>query len=102
MGATSLTVPAHTHGHDSKPYLPGTPGSHREQQILIDFPHGRTNNDHFANDREGDWKLTTLWEERFLPHNLANDPTEDIDLAQASPWTNTGNEDRRFFIIEFQ
>lgn len=88
MNVVDLEIPgtAHTHGHDLSPYLAGTPGTHREQEILIYFPHGRDDNDHFANYREGDWKLTYLWEEeRFLLFDLASDPTENTDLAASQP-----------------
>lgn len=88
MNVAGVEIPstADIHGHDLSPYLSGTPGSHREQEILIYYPHGRDGNDHFANYRKGDWKLTYLWEEeRFALFDLAADPTESSDLAATHP-----------------
>ncbi|MCH7226886.1 sulfatase-like hydrolase/transferase [Haloferula sp. A504] len=88
MNVAGVEIPstADIHGQDLSPYLSGTPGSHREQEILIYYPHGRDDNDHFANYRKGDWKLTYLWEEeRFALFDLAADPTESSDLAATHP-----------------
>ncbi len=88
MNVAGVAIPpsADIHGQDLTPYLSGTPGTHREQEILIYYPHGRYDNDHFANYRQGDWKLTYLWEEeRFALFDLAADPTESIDLAATQP-----------------
>ena len=88
MSVAGVSIPtnAHTHGYDLSPYLRGTPGSHREQELIIYYPHGRDNNDHFANYREGAWKLTYLWEEeRFLLFDLGSDPTESTNLFSANP-----------------
>lgn len=77
---------AHTHGYDLSPYLRGTPGTHREQEVLIYYPHYRRS-DYFASYLEGDWKLTRFWRanNRFLLFNLANDPTESNNLAASMP-----------------
>lgn len=88
MSVAGAKIPesAHIHGQNLSPYLRGTPGTHREQNLVIYFPHGRTDNDYFANYIEGDWKLIYLWEEeRFLMYNLANDPTENNNLAPSQP-----------------
>jgi arylsulfatase A-like enzyme len=88
MSVAGVDIPesAHIHGQDLSPYLSGIPGTHREQQMLIYFPNGRVNNDHFGSYYEGDWKLIYLWEEeRFRLYDLANDPTENTDLAASRP-----------------
>ena len=76
--------------HDLSPYFAGTPGGpHRPQEVLIHFPHNH-NNDYFSLLRQGDMKLIYNYQNNTHQlFNLADDPTESVDLAASQPETLT-------------
>jgi hypothetical protein len=85
LGVSGVTPPQALDGHDLSPYLRGTPGTHRPQQILNYWP-GDHNNDFFAMFRDANWKLIY----RFAPdtfelYDLATDPTESNNRAASEP-----------------
>lgn len=69
------------------PYLMGTPGTHRPQELVIHYPHNH-NNSYFSWIRQDDMKLIYNFAgNTHQLYNLANDPTESNDLALSEPET---------------
>jgi arylsulfatase A-like enzyme len=80
-----VAPPADIDGHDLTPYLRGTPGSHRPQELLIHFPHDHRSA-YFTNFREGDWKLIYNYPaDTFELYHLASDLSETTDRAATEP-----------------
>lgn len=76
-------------GHDLIPYFAGTPGSHRPQEVMIHYPHNHRS-DFFSLIRQGDMKLIYNYQDNSHQlYNIAEDPTESIDLAANLPHTLT-------------
>lgn len=76
-------------GHDLRPYLAATPGSHRPQELVIHYPHNHRS-DFFSLIRQGDMKLIYNYQTNSHQlYDLATDPTESNDLAGARPETVT-------------
>ncbi|BCX49365.1 hypothetical protein HAHE_32730 [Haloferula helveola] len=85
LGVTGVTPPHALDGHDLSPYLQGTPGTHRPQEMLMYWPNDH-NEDYFAIYREENWKLIY----RFAPdsfelYDLDADPTESVDVSGTNP-----------------
>ena len=69
--------------------LAGKRDPDRREVFLSHFPHPRTDK-HFTTYRDGDWKLIyhylpTKNVKRYALYNLAADPTESRDVAEANP-----------------
>jgi arylsulfatase A-like enzyme len=80
-----VTPPDGLDGVDLTPYLEGTPGTHRPQELLIHFPHNHRS-DFFSILREGDWKLIYNYIDGSVElYNLAQDLSETTNLAAAEP-----------------
>lgn len=72
-------------GQNIAPYFNQTPGEHREQIILIHYPHERVN-DYFSTLHEGDWKLIYQYAlDDFALYFLPDDIGENNNLAIANP-----------------
>lgn len=72
-------------GFDLAPYLIGTPGIHRPEEVVTHFPHGH-NHDHYTTYHQGDWKVIHNYGDgSYELYNLADDLAETNNLAQASP-----------------
>lgn len=72
-------------GRDLRPYLVGTPGTHRPPRHLVHFPHGH-NHDHFTTLREGPWKLIYNYgPETWELYHLAEDPSEQQNRVHSDP-----------------
>lgn len=76
-------------GYNLRPYLAGTPGTHRPQEYTIHFPHPHES-DYFTTHRVGDWKLVYTYNRTGGAgsselYNLARDPGETNDLATVEP-----------------
>ena len=85
LGVSGVTPPQALDGHDLTPYLRGTPGTHRPQQILNYWP-GDHYADFFAIFRDADWKLIYRFaSDTFELYNLAADPTESSNRAAGEP-----------------
>ena len=81
MSIADVSIPVPVQGHDLSGYLRQDPGTHRPQEILLYYPHGR-NGDYIANFRQGDWKLSYSFQsDTFRLYNLASDPTESSNLT---------------------
>lgn len=74
-------------GHSLLPYLEGTPGTHRPQEVIIHYPHDHRS-DFFTWVRQGSLKLIYNFKTNTHQlYDLATDPTESIDLASSRPET---------------
>jgi len=72
-------------GVDLSPYLKAEPGSHRQQDLLIHFPHDHRA-EYFTVYREGDWKLIYNYvTDDFELYNLVNDISESNNLYNSQP-----------------
>jgi arylsulfatase A-like enzyme len=84
-----LSVPV-SFGEDSHsllPYLAGTPGTHRPQEIAVHYPHEHRS-DFFSWIRQGDMKLIYNFQNNTHElYNLAADPTESTNLAASQAAT---------------
>jgi arylsulfatase A-like enzyme len=87
LDLVNLTAPA-GFGEDSHsllPYLSGSPGTHRPQEIAIHYPHEHRS-DFFSWIRQGDLKLIYNFQDNTHQlYNLATDPTESNNLASTQP-----------------
>lgn len=84
-----LAVPANfgEDSHSLLPYLAGTPGTHRPQEIVVHYPHEHRS-DFFSWIRQGDMKLIYNFQGNTHElYNLATDPTESTNLATSQPDT---------------
>ena len=73
-------------GHDLSAYLKGLPGTHRPQEFLVHFPHGRHNNVLFSTWIEGDWKIIYQYLDRsWQVTNLAFDLGEEENQVAEKP-----------------
>lgn len=71
--------------HSLLPYLSGTPGVHRPQEIVAHYPHEHRS-DFFSWIRQGDMKLIYNFQTNSHQlYNLATDPTETTNLAVSQP-----------------
>ena len=71
--------------HSLLPYLTGTPGAHRPQEIVVHYPHEHRS-DFFSWIRQGDLKLIYNFQNNSHQlYNLATDPTESNNLAASQP-----------------
>lgn len=87
LKAAGLAAPANfgEDGHDLLPYFRGTAGVHRPQELIIHYPHNHRSN-YFTLLRDGDLKLIyNCQDNSHQLYNLANDPTENNDLANDQP-----------------
>ncbi len=83
-------------GADLKPYLLGTPGTHRPQTLITHAPCS-SRSDFFTTYHEGDWKIIYGYthkpdnKKKNIPlgayelYNLSTDPHEAKDLASTNP-----------------
>lgn len=84
--AAGIPVPAKLDGFDLTADFKGTPGTHRPQQFLLHFPHGRHNNTLFTTWTDGDWKLIYQYAERdWQLVNTAFDIGEKNNLVNEKP-----------------
>jgi hypothetical protein len=73
--------------HSLLPYLAGTSGTHRPQEIVLHYPHEHRS-DFYSWIRQGDLKLIYNFETNTSQlYNLATDPTESNNLATSQPQT---------------
>ena len=77
-------------GYNLRPYLTGTPGTHRPRELTLNFPHDRTTSEYFSTHRLGDWKLVYTYNRTTATgsselYNLATDPGELTDLTASEP-----------------
>jgi arylsulfatase A-like enzyme len=71
--------------HSLLPYLKGTLGAHRPQEIAIHYPHEHRS-DFFSWIRQGNMKLIYNFQNNTHQlYNLATDPTETTNLAASQP-----------------
>lgn len=86
IGGASIPQGAVIDGRDISAYIRGIPGTHRPQQFLLHFPHGRHNNVLFTTWLDGDWKLIYEYlERRWQLTNLAFDIGEEQNLVEEKP-----------------
>jgi arylsulfatase A-like enzyme len=78
-------------GVDLTKQLTGLQNKTRKNSFLMHFPHGHRHS-YFTSYRLDDWKVIYHYNpknkatiKRYQLYNLANDPTESIDLASAEP-----------------
>jgi len=85
LGVTGVAAPHALDGYDLSPYLQGTPGTHRPQEMLMYWPNDH-NEDYFVISRDENWKLIYRFAtDRFELYDLDADPTEASDVAAANP-----------------
>jgi hypothetical protein len=84
-----LPVPANfgEDSHSLLPYMAGTPGTHRPQEIVVHYPHEHRS-DFFSWIRKDSMKLIYNFQNNSHElYNLATDPTESTNLASTQPDT---------------
>jgi arylsulfatase A-like enzyme len=89
LDLVGLTKPANfgEDSHSLLPYLAGTPGNHRPQEIAVHYPHEHRS-DFFSWIRQGHMKLIYNFQTNTHQlYNLATDPTESTNLAASQPQT---------------
>ncbi len=75
-------------GTDISPYLRGTPGFHRPQELMIHFPHDHNgaDGDYYTVLHDGDYKLIYSYTpDSYELYNLLVDAHENNNLAAAQP-----------------
>lgn len=86
LARVTLPTELELDGHDLTPYLKGMPGTHRPQQLLVHFPHGRHRNHLYTSWTDGDWKLTYEYAtRRWHLYDLSRDIGEKTNLVADSP-----------------
>ena len=85
LNITGVTPPHEFDGYDLTPYLKGTPGTHRPEEMLLYLPIDHRH-DFFGIYREDNWKLIYFFAtDTYTLYDLDTDPTEDTDVAAANP-----------------
>ena len=75
-------------GTDLSPYLRGTPGIHRPQELMIHFPHDHNESwgDYYSVLHDGDYKLIYSYTpDTYELYNLPVDAHENNNLAASQP-----------------
>ncbi len=73
-------------GHNLSPYLRGLSGTHRPQQFLLHFPHGRHRSQLYTTWTDDGWKLTYEYAaRRWHLHHLTSDLGEQQNLIDQHP-----------------